>query len=31
MRLIMLTDQITLGHSAFAAIGGYSATLLVPN
>ena len=29
MRLIMLTDQITLGHSAFAAIGGYSATLLV--
>jgi branched-chain amino acid transport system permease protein len=29
MRLIMTTDQITLAHAAFAAIGGYAATLLV--
>lgn len=29
MRLIMTTGQITLGHAAFAAIGGYTTTLLV--
>jgi len=29
MRLIMITGQITLGHAAFAAIGGYTSALLV--
>jgi branched-chain amino acid transport system permease protein len=28
MRLIMTTDQITLGHAAFGAIGGYTSALL---
>lgn len=29
MRLIMTTGQITLGHAAFAAVGGYTTALLV--
>ncbi len=29
MRIIMTTNQLTLGHAAFGAIGGYTAALLV--
>jgi branched-chain amino acid transport system permease protein len=31
MRLIMTTAQITLGHAAFGAIGGYTSALVVIN